>query len=265
MKKAGQKTGGLSLKFMSVKFLAAAAVFFLAALSQMAAAQSYPPSNRAPKSQDVDLNLNLRQLKTELSDVAHEVRNQEAEIRMFENKLKSQESLFEHFRKQLTDEVQSQKDFARASFVNLEGKAATLDQSHRIVEEMVRGITADVRQIKTQANDSIAALGSYKQKISELETVIKAQGEHMQNLENALHSMMEAWQAKEAAFDMAKDMAKGADLKSQSQKMQSYKVQPGDNLEKIARSQKVSVQALRDANPELMGDRIIVGQTLKIP
>ena len=247
---------------MSVKIILTAAALFLSALQGRVAAQAYlfspPPSNRISRqTPGDDLSLALRQLKTGLADIAHEVRNQEAEVRLFGNKLSSQESLFEHFREQLTSEVQAQKDFARASNINLEGKAATLDHSVRNLEEMVRGITSDVRQIKAQANDSVAVLGQYKQKISELEAIIKAQGEHLQNLETALHSMMEAWQATEAALEMTK----AANEKVQLYKAPSYKVQPGDSLEKIARAQKVSVQALRDANPELTGDRIIVGQT----
>jgi LysM repeat protein len=153
--------------------------------------------------------------------------------------------------------VQSQRDFARATSVNLEGKTETLSQSLNNLEAMVRGLTNDLRQIKTQSNDSVTVLGQYKQKISELESLLQVQSQHMQNLEAALQSMMEVWQAKEAAREIASKA-------SESGSGKTYKVQPGDSLEKIARSQKVSVQALREAN-QLVNDRILVGQTLKIP
>lgn len=45
---------------------------------------------------------------------------------------------------------------------------------------------------------------------------------------------------------------------------ESYRIQPGDTLSAIARQYSVSEQAIRAAN-NLSGDRIIVGQTLKIP
>jgi LysM repeat protein len=46
----------------------------------------------------------------------------------------------------------------------------------------------------------------------------------------------------------------------------TYTVQPGDTLSRIARSFSITLQALRDANPQLQGkDLIVVGQVLSIP
>jgi LysM repeat protein len=246
----------MSLRFMNAKWLYPMAAFFLLTMAGWAAPQPYSqPSPVARPAPGEDLTSILRQLKNGLADLKHEVHNHETEIRMFENRLQNQESTFEHLRQQLMDDVQSQRDFARASQVNLEGKTANLDQSIKNLETMVRGLMTDARQLKTQANDSVTVLGQYKQKISELENLLQAQNQHMQNLEAALQSMMEVWQAKEAAREIANQA---------SELSKTYKVQPGDSLEKIARAQKVSVQALRDAN-QLTNDRIIVGQTLKIP
>lgn len=219
--------------------------------------QSYPAGRALPPPPGEDLTSVLRQLKTGLADLKHEMRNHESEIHIFENKLQSQEAAFEHLRQEITNDVQSQRDFVRASNINLDGKTETLDQSMKNVETLLRGLMGDVRQIKTQANDSVAVLGQYKQKISELEDLVHTQSQHMQNLEAALQSMMEVWQAKEAAREIAN--------RSMSDAPRTYKVQPGDSLEKIARAQKVSLQALREANPQLANDRIMVGQTLKIP
>jgi LysM repeat protein len=244
---------------MSVKFFVLCTTLLFSTTTGWTAPQAYGQQQQShsvarPAPGD-DLTSVLRQLKTGLTDLKHEMRNHEAEIRMFENKLQSQETTVEHLRQQLTDDVQSQRDFVKASNVNLEGKTETLGQSIANLETLVKGLTNDMRQIKTQSNDSVATLGQYKQKISELENLLHMQSQHMQNLEAALQSMMEVWQAKEVARDIvSKSMESG----------RTYKVQPGDSLEKIARSQKVAVQTLRDAN-QLINDRILVGQTLKIP
>lgn len=245
---------------MSVKFYSlSAALLLFASMGWAAQQQPYGQSSyqtaRPPPGED--LSSILRQLKTGLVDLKHEMHNHEAEIRMFENKLQSQETSFEHLRQQLSEDVQSQRDFAKASNVNLDGKTETLSQSLTNLEAMVRGLMNDLRQIKTQSNDSVSVLGQYKQKISELENLLQVQSQHMQNLEAALQSMMEVWQAKEAAREITSKPNEFGSGKT-------YKVQPGDSLEKIARSQKVTVQSLRDAN-QLVNDRILVGQVLKIP
>ena len=71
----------------------------------------------------------------------------------------------------------------------------------------------------------------------------------------ALHNVIDAFQAKEPLREAAISVDGS----------KTYKVQSGDRLEKIARMHNISVQALREANPQLNGDRINIGQTLKIP
>ena len=241
---------------MSVKRLYAAAALFLMTASGWAAPQSSYQTTRPAAPVKEDPNAVMRQMKTALTDLKHEVSNHESEIRTFEEKLQNQEASFEQLRQQLTDDVQVQRDFVKASNINLEGKTETLEQSLNNLDTVVKGLTADLRQMKTQANDSVSVLTQYKQKLSELEKLMETQSQHMQNLEAALHSMMEVLQAKQPPRESAIKLSEGG--------LKTYKVQPGDSLERIARAQKVSVQALRDAN-QLYNDRIMVGQTLKIP
>ena len=240
---------------MSVKTLFAAAALSLILASAGAAPQSAYPNNR-PAPVKEDPGAAMRQIKTSLADLKHEVSNHEAEIRIFEEKLHNQEASFEQLRQQLTEDVQTQRDFVKASNINLEGKTETLEQSLNNLDALVKGLTNDLRQMKTQANDSVSVLAQYKQKLTELEKLLENQNQHMRNLETAMHSMMEVLQAKQSAKDIAVKMSEGG--------TKTYKVQPGDSLEKIARAQHVSVQALTDAN-NLSNDRIKVGQTLKIP
>lgn len=241
---------------MSANWLCLAAALFLISQSGWAAPapQSYQNGRPAPVKEDP--NAVMRQIRTALADLKHEVSNHESEIRTFDEKLQNQESSFEQLRQMLTEDVQAQKDFVRASNINLEGKTETLEQSVNNLDAAVKGLTSDLRQIKTQANESVAVLGQYKQKLTELEKLLETQNQHMQNLEAALHSIMEVMQAKQATKEIP--------VKFSEEGLKTYKVQPGDSLEKIAKAQKVTIQALKEAN-QLTNDRIIVGQTLKIP
>lgn len=191
----------------------------------------------------------VRQFKIALKDLRHELSNHESEIRMFEEKLQNQETMIDQIRQQLANDLQTQKDYTRATSVNLEGKIENLDHS-------VKGLMTDLRQLKTQANDSVEVLTQYKQKFAEFGELIDVQNQHMANLETALRSIMDVLQAKEAATQLAAAKA--------TETGKTYKVQSGDTLEKIARAHKVTVQILRDRN-QLSSDRIVVGQTLKIP
>lgn len=184
----------------------------------------------------------------QLTDIKHELSNQGTEIRTFEEQLHNQELILDNLRQDLTQTIQDQKEFNHAQSVELESKLDTLDNT-------VKGIISDLRLIKSQANDSVTVLAQYKQKLSDLEKIIEAQNTHMQNLETALASIMEVLQAKDAT-----DKA----MTRLSDNPKTYRVQSGDTLEKIARSNKVSIQTLRDHN-KLNNDRIMVGQTLKIP
>lgn len=184
-----------------------------------------------------------------LSDLKHELNNHETEIRIFENKLQNQETAFDEIRQQINDGIQAQREMTQNLGLNLERKIQTLDNSFQSVME-------DLRQLKNQANGSIAILDQYKAKLIELESLFQAQNHHMAALENALQSLADVWQAKEAsAHDLAVRF---------SSNNKTYKVQPGDSLGKIAAQHKISVESLKERN-RLQSDRINVGQTLIIP
>ncbi|WP_068471292.1 LysM peptidoglycan-binding domain-containing protein [Candidatus Protochlamydia phocaeensis] len=214
------------------------------------------PRSAAVQMEEVDITPLIRQFKTAVADLKHEMNNHESEIRMFEERLHNQEIAFDQIRQQMADDLQSHKDYTRAASINQEGKAAALEGKIDALDTTVKGLIADLRQMKTQANDSVTVLGQYKQKISDLEQLIDAQNKHMSSLEAALHSMMDVLQAKEVA---AQEIAAKA-----TEAGRTYKVQSGDTLEKIARANKVTVQQLRDYN-QLSSDRIMIGQTLKLP
>lgn len=241
MKKDGQKTAAASLRFMYGNFVWIWATLLALPLALFGAPQ--PPQGKPNPLVDE----NLRQIKTLLTDMRHEVNNHEAEIKVFDNRLQNQENLIESMRQQLIETLQASQDVAAGQRVNLESKVSSL-------ETLVQGLITDMKQLKVQANDSVSILSQYKQKIADLEKIIASQAQHMKSLENGLQSLVDVFQAKEA---VDKVMTKSGDYKK-------YKVQSGDSLEKIARLHNVSIQALREAN-HLTNDKIVVGQNLKIP
>lgn len=192
----------------------------------------------------------IRQIRTSISELKNEVRNHESEIRVFEEKLHNQENIVDNLRESLQDSYNAQRDQTRAQQVDMDRRLETLNNA-------VQGLISDLKQIKSQANDSVTALGQYKQKLNDLEMLIEAQNQHMKGLESALNSVMELMQAKTAA---EKTFAKPVS----GEATRTYQVQSGDSLEKIARQQKVTIQSIRDYN-SLTNDKIRVGQILKIP
>src|ERR1700722_7075602 len=102
MKKVGQRIVVLSLRFMRVKGFYFFSMFvFLLFLREGWAAQGYPVPARSPPQPAENIGNIMRQVKTGLSDLKHEVHNHESEIRIFEEKLHNQETSFEHLRQQV--------------------------------------------------------------------------------------------------------------------------------------------------------------------
>nr|WP_226988509.1 LysM peptidoglycan-binding domain-containing protein [Candidatus Protochlamydia sp. R18] len=193
---------------------------------------------------------NTIRFKNSLADLKHELSNHEAEIRIFENKLHNQESSLDQIRQQIVDDLEGQREYTRAMSINLEGKIDTLDKA-------VNGLMNDLRQLKNHANDSVNVLAQYKQKLIDVEKILEAQDQHISSLEVALHSLIDVWQARETA---TQEIANKQVINSSK----TYKVQPGDSLEKIAKANKTTVKILRECN-QLTSDLIVVGQVLKLP
>ncbi len=132
-------------------------------------------------------------------------------------------------RQQLTDEFLSLKDFSKAIQVSIQAKMDNLEIRLASAEVQLTnlgqasgGVINDLRHLRSQANDSITVLGQYKQKLEEIEERIDSQNQHIENLELALQSIMEIFQAKQAAPSQPKV----------NEGIKIYKVQPGDSLKR---------------------------------
>lgn len=206
---------------------------------------STPPKQRSTYVQEKTVP--LHDIHAGLSNLRHDVSNHEIEIRILEEKLTNQEDTLETLRQKVLDSSQNHRDLLRNSNSSLDAKVDAVDAK-------TKGLAADLGILKNHANETSSLLAQYKQKISELENTIETQKQQMHHLETAIRSLLDLIQGKDG---IAENTAEAGTTKI-------YRVQPGDTLEKIAKTQKTTIQALKERN-NLNQDKIIVGQKLIIP
>ena len=107
--------------------------------------------------------------------------------------------------------------------------------------------------MRVRLNELITTTKEQQEKIVALESASKVQAAQIKLLESALSSLTKLLQGKVASPTTS------------GEAMKTYRVQPGDTLEKIAKQHKVTVAAIRQANQLEDLDKIRVNQTLKIP
>ncbi|KAF3362643.1 Uncharacterized protein PHSC3_000882 [Chlamydiales bacterium STE3] len=193
-------------------------------------------SSKASKEQAAALN----DLQGTCSRLQHQFNNSKSEIKMFEERLLNFEVMLEAVRDEMGSSKEQQKESLNTKNQSLELRIAQLEQSNK-------ALIADLKQFSTHANETSAAIKAYQKKITELESSIALQNRNLTNMQNALSSLLEAFQGKADCLETA-----------------FYKVKNGDSLAKIAKAHQTSVQAIKDLNG-MHSDKIIVGKTLKIP
>lgn len=178
---------------------------------------SAAPAYRVPQS---------NQLSFTVEDLRHEVENHEVELRMFEERLNTQETILDSLREQMLEAKIASKELAKGNTVSYESTVASLKKS--------------IQKLQTHANDSAKAVNQYKTKISALES-------QMDSMQETLKAVMDALQV---------------DNGSSAGKI--YQVKSGDSLGIIADRNRTSVSKLKKLN-NLKNDRIFPGQKIKIP
>lgn len=187
----------------------------------------------------------VKEMQDTVDTLKHEVSNHETEMKMFDERLNNEESRLDSLRQQFNETVQAQKEL-------LKGSSSTLDERIGAVESTQKSLAADMRQLKNHANDTSNLLGQYQKKLSELEKLIEAQNGNLAHLQSALKSMIDVMQGKSVAVA---DVATGS---------RTYTVKSGDSLEKIAKANRTTIQAIKQVN-SLAKDKIVVGQVLTMP
>lgn len=186
----------------------------------------------------------IREMRDSLEDLRHLLSNQDAELKMLQEKISNQDSTVEALRQQVVDAHQAHKD-------QLKGNANTLESKLSQLENLSKTLSADLKLLKDHINDTAGSVDQQSQRLVKIEKGFEQLSQNARTMESATNSLMEALQVKAAVSSKGDSKA--------------YKVKSGDSLGKIAQEQKTTLKTLRELNPHLTNDKIVVGQTLQIP
>lgn len=173
-----------------------------------------------------------------LDTLKHQISNQGTEIKTFEYKLETFQTILEELQEQLQNASCLQKEQLKGSTTALEVKIGSLENTSK-------NLLADLKQLKTHANETSDALQNFKKVLLEQDKQIKIQNQNIENLSSALKTILDA-------FDMKTEI---------SEKV--YKIKSGDRLDKIAKTYNTTVKELMRIN-NLATDKIVEGKTLKL-
>ncbi len=166
-----------------------------------------------------------------INDLRHEIDNHEVEIRMFEERLNTQEVIVDSLRQQVMDVNHDNKELVKKNTILVENQVSQFESS-------IKGITADLHSLQTHGNSTSKTLNQYKVKIEQLE-------KQMNQLQESLHLVLTALEVNES-------------------NSREYRVESGDTLEKIARKYSTTIKKIKELN-RLSNDRIYIGQKLLLP
>ena len=184
-----------------------------------------------------------QKMQSSLDTCRLQLANHDTELRMYESKLDNFETILEALNQQLEDYGKNQKELIKRNGEALDTKVLNLESSNKRVLE-------DLKRLQTHANETNAALTASNQKVTELEKLLSVQNQNIVHLKASLKLLMDLIQDKNG-------------LVSESDAEKTYRVQPGDSLEKIAKAKGTTVQKLKEWNG-MTNDRIIVGKLLKV-
>lgn len=125
---------------------------------------------------------------------------------------------------------------------NISQQIAAIEKKISHLEKAHERTMADVRQLSHLSGQTAEALSEYKDKCRDLDQRF----DELAKLKTTLSSISKSLAPKPAAS------------------VGTYKIQPGDSLEKIARKYNTTVETLKKLN-HLESDRIIVGKEIQIP
>lgn len=184
-----------------------------------------------------DTSIAIDEMRMELSDVKHTLSNTQVEMQILEEKVRTQDQSLQKSKNQ-TSSIATSSD---QKLILIEKKLAQL-------EKIQDKLTADLKQLSAHANQTTQSLTQYQVRIKELETELTAQTKMIEELSELKGTLKTITQA----------------IKGSHSSSNVYKVKAGDSLEKIARSNRTSVEALKKMN-NLTSTKIVIGQEIKIP
>lgn len=194
-----------------------------------------------------DNTLALREMRDSIDSMRHEVDNHETEMRMFGENINNQETTITSLRQLVQESNQANKDQIKGSANALEMKIAHL-------ESVNKSLIADMSQLKNHANSFSDSLTLYEQKMRELEKKVAVQNQNIDNMQEAIRSLVDAMQFKDTKNFIAPEGSS-----------KTYRIKAGDSLEKIARNNNTTVKALKEINHLTNENRIVADQIILLP
>lgn len=205
-------------------------IFFSLALAAVSTSLAAAPSQRRSEYEEG---------RSILSNLQHEVGNHQVEMAVFEERLITLDVTLDTIRQEVSSLKQQQKDKHTAAAQEIEVKIGNLDLSSK-------SVVSDLKSLKNQLNETTQVLGQFKGRLGALEKIIDAQNQNIDALQAAMRSLAEALQIKEG-------------IKA----TKIYVVKSGDALEKIARTNHMTVDEVKELNG-LTTPKIIIGQKLLV-
>lgn len=199
---------------------------------------SCSPLRSSPNDEKHQLELTLHEVQTNLDDLKHDINCFQTELQILDGRIKYYENTLSSLKQHDLEKQQSKIDQIISQIQNLEKKWLSLEKNQK-------GEIAELTSLSSHANETIAALAQFKERIGELEEEIVEQNRRFE----------EVAKLKGHIENLAKGVQKDFKL---------YRVKPGDSLEKIARAHKTAVEKIKKLNG-LDQDLIVAGQELKIP
>ncbi len=196
----------------------------------------------APK-QPLEQNIAIKEMRACIDEMRHEMSNHESEIRTFEEKLANQEVIIEALREQNLSLSKTNQDNTKNLLANLEMKINSLDTN-------LKGLKADL-------HESALKFRLFADKTTEVEKILSIHSKNLVEFQSALSSLMNILEVKS---DLNATFNSGAHDKEP----RIHRVQPGDSLAKIAKAYHTNIKLIKEAN-DLIPDRIVMGQSIKIP
>lgn len=199
---------------------------------------SCSPLRSSPNDEKHQLELTLHEVQTNLDDLKHDINCFQTELQILDGRIKYYENALSSLKQHDLEKQQAKIEQILAQIQSLEKKWLSLEKSQK-------GEEAELASLSSHANETLAALSQFKDRINELEEEIGAQNRRFDEL-SKLKGHIEM-------------LAKGI-----QKEFKLYRVKPGDSLEKIAKAHKTAVEKIKKLNG-LDQDLIVVGQELKIP
>jgi LysM repeat protein len=214
---------------------------FCSILAFFALASSCTPIKSSSKDEKHQMELTLHEVQTNVDDLRHDLNCFKTDLQIIDGKIKNQETQIDSVKEKQSIQTLAQIDALFEKIKEAEMKIAKLEKGQ------VAGFK-DIENLSSLTKESSLSLSQCKEKLTELEGNIIAQSKRTDEVKKL----------KETLDGIA------TSLKVNGEGFISYRVKPGDSLEKIAKLNKTSVEQLKKLNG-LDQDLIVVGQELKVP